>query len=155
MIVFLIVAVSTGSTYASCSRRVSMAKAAPRWRTPEPEVGGAVDRGRASFTWCWWAAARCRCSTPPATSTSSSSSLPSDTRLEYFEHHYFTQSRFDYCISLCDCYTYRATVTSFLFMSMPAGFRRHLVGKALRNIWYCDIAWIRFVGKLMIKLSFS
>jgi len=30
---------------------------------------------------------------------------------------------------------------------MPAGFRRHLVGKTL-NVFHCDIAEIRFVGKL-------
>ena len=35
-------------------------------------------------------------------------------------------------------------------MSMPAVFRRHLVGKTLRNLCYCDIALIGFVGKLMI-----
>ena len=33
---------------------------------------------------------------------------------------------------------------------MPAGFRRHLVAKTLRNEFHCDIAEIRFVGKLMI-----
>jgi len=31
---------------------------------------------------------------------------------------------------------------------MPAGFRRHLVGKTLRNLCRCDIAKIRAVGKL-------
>jgi len=34
---------------------------------------------------------------------------------------------------------------------MPAGFRRHLVGKTLRS----DIAEILFVGKLMIVQTFS
>jgi len=29
---------------------------------------------------------------------------------------------------------------------MPAGFRRHLVGKTLRNVYHCDIAEMRFVG---------
>ena len=29
---------------------------------------------------------------------------------------------------------------------MPAGFRRHLMGKTLRNGSYCDVALIRFVG---------
>jgi len=33
-------------------------------------------------------------------------------------------------------------------ISMPAGFRRHLVGKTLRSICRCDIAEIRAVGKL-------
>ena len=35
-------------------------------------------------------------------------------------------------------------------ISMPAGFRRHLVGKTLINVCCCDLAAIRFVGKLMI-----
>ena len=30
---------------------------------------------------------------------------------------------------------------------MPAGFRRHLVGKTLINVIHCDITGIRFVGK--------
>jgi len=38
---------------------------------------------------------------------------------------------------------------------MPAGFRRHLVGKTLRNVFHCDIAEIRFVGKLVIVQTFS
>ena len=29
---------------------------------------------------------------------------------------------------------------------MPAGFRRHLVGNTLRNVFRCDLAEIRFVG---------
>ena len=33
---------------------------------------------------------------------------------------------------------------------MLAGFRRHLVGKTLINVFRCDIAEIRFVGKLVI-----
>ena len=33
---------------------------------------------------------------------------------------------------------------------MPAGFRRHLVGKTLINVFHRDIAEIRFVGKLVI-----
>ena len=38
-------------------------------------------------------------------------------------------------------------------ISTPAGFRRHLVGKALINVFlHCDIAEIRFVGKLAIIL---
>ena len=32
---------------------------------------------------------------------------------------------------------------------MPAGFRRHLVGKTVINVFHCDITEIRFVGKLM------
>jgi len=32
---------------------------------------------------------------------------------------------------------------------MPAGFRRHLVGKTVVNVFHCDIAEIRFVGKLV------
>jgi len=39
-------------------------------------------------------------------------------------------------------------------MSMPAGFRRHLVGKTLRNVFHRDIAEIRFVGKLVIIQTF-
>ena len=37
---------------------------------------------------------------------------------------------------------------------MPAGFRRHLVGKTLRNVFHRDIAEIRFVGKLVIIQTF-
>jgi len=37
---------------------------------------------------------------------------------------------------------------------MPAGFRRHLVGKTLRNVCHCDIAEIRSVGKLVIMQTF-
>jgi len=40
-------------------------------------------------------------------------------------------------------------------ISMPAGFRRHLVGKTLRNVFHCDIAKIRFVGTLVIMQTFS
>jgi len=38
---------------------------------------------------------------------------------------------------------------------MPAGSRRHFVGKSLRNAFHCDIAGIRFVGKLVIIQTFS
>jgi len=38
---------------------------------------------------------------------------------------------------------------------MPAGFRRHLVGKTLINVFHCDINETRFVGKLMIIRTFS
>jgi len=34
---------------------------------------------------------------------------------------------------------------------MPDGFRRHLVGKTLRNDFQCDIAELHFVGKLVYK----
>ena len=40
-------------------------------------------------------------------------------------------------------------------MSMPAGFRRHLVGKTLINVFHCDITEICFVSKLMIIRTFS
>ena len=40
-------------------------------------------------------------------------------------------------------------------ISMPAGFRRHLVGKTLVNVRHCDIAEIRFVGELVIVQTFS
>jgi len=46
-------------------------------------------------------------------------------------------------------------VTQFRSISMPAGFRRHLVGKTPRNVCHCDIAYIRLVGKLMIILTLS
>ena len=38
---------------------------------------------------------------------------------------------------------------------MPAGFRRHLVGKTLANVFHCDIAEIHFVGELVIIQTFS
>ena len=39
---------------------------------------------------------------------------------------------------------------------MPAGFRRHLVGKSLTNVFFHrDIAEIRFVGKPVIVHAFS
>ena len=40
-------------------------------------------------------------------------------------------------------------------ISMPDGFRRHLVGKTLRNVCHCDIAEIRSLGKLLIIRTFS
>jgi len=40
-------------------------------------------------------------------------------------------------------------------ISMPAGFRRYFVGKTLRNVFHCDRADIRFVGKLVIIQTFS
>jgi len=38
---------------------------------------------------------------------------------------------------------------------MLAGFRRHLVRKTPINVFHCDIAGIRFVGKLAIIQTFS
>jgi len=38
---------------------------------------------------------------------------------------------------------------------MPAGFRRHLVGKTVRNVFHCDIAEVRFFVKLVIIQTFS
>ena len=35
---------------------------------------------------------------------------------------------------------HRVTITLFRSISMPAGFRRHFVGKTLRNVCYCDVA---------------
>jgi len=40
-------------------------------------------------------------------------------------------------------------------ISMPVGFRRHLVGKTRINVFHYDIGEIRFVGKLVIKQTFS
>ena len=37
---------------------------------------------------------------------------------------------------------------------MPPGFRRHVVGKTDKFLLLCDIAKIRFVGKLMIIRTF-
>ena len=54
------------------------------------------------------------------------------------------------CIRACGVNTYGDSDV----ISMPAGFRRHLVGKTLINVFHCDIAEIRFVGKLMIVLTF-
>ena len=42
---------------------------------------------------------------------------------------------------LCSCNNsqlHRVTMTQFRSISMPAGFRRHLVGKTLRNVCYSD-----------------
>ena len=38
---------------------------------------------------------------------------------------------------------------------VPAGFRRHLVCKTLINVFHCDSAEIRFVGKILIIQTFS
>ena len=40
-------------------------------------------------------------------------------------------------------------------ISVPAGFRRHLVGKTLIYVFHCDSAEIRFVGKTVIIQTFS
>jgi len=40
-------------------------------------------------------------------------------------------------------------------VSIPAGFRRHLVGPTVRNVFHCDIAEVRFVGKLVTIQTFS
>jgi len=34
---------------------------------------------------------------------------------------------------------HRLTVTKFRYISIPAGFRRHLVGKTLRNVSYSAV----------------
>jgi len=39
-------------------------------------------------------------------------------------------------------------------ISMPSGFRRHLVGKHLINVFHGSIAYIRLVGKLVIIQTF-
>jgi len=39
-------------------------------------------------------------------------------------------------------------------ISMPASYRRHLMGKTVNNVCHCDLAEIRFVGKLMITRTF-
>ena len=38
---------------------------------------------------------------------------------------------------------------------MPAGFRRHVVGKTLINVFHCDFDELRFLGKLVIIETFS
>ena len=50
---------------------------------------------------------------------------------------------------------HRVTVTYFRYVSVPTGFRRHLVGKSPRYVCYWYVTLIRFVGKLMIILTFS
>jgi len=39
-------------------------------------------------------------------------------------------------------------------ISMPSGFRHHLVGKTLINVFHCNIAETRLVGKLVIIETF-
>ena len=50
---------------------------------------------------------------------------------------------------------HRVTVTYLRSISMPAGFRRHLVGKTLKNAGYYNSAKMRFIGKLMIVWTLS
>jgi len=40
-------------------------------------------------------------------------------------------------------------------ISVPVGFRRHLVRKTPINVFHWDIAEVRFVGKLVITQTFS
>ena len=40
-------------------------------------------------------------------------------------------------------------------ISMPAGFRRHVVGKTLINVFHCDSAEMRSVSKIVIIQTFS
>jgi len=49
---------------------------------------------------------------------------------------------------------HRETVTQFCFISMPAVFRHHVLGKVPRYLSYCDTAKIWFVSKLMIIWAF-
>ena len=52
-----------------------------------------------------------------------------------------------YSLSSCICLSVsRYTQGDSDVISMPAGFRRHLVGKTLMNVIHCDIAEIRFFG---------
>ena len=38
---------------------------------------------------------------------------------------------------------------------MPAGFRRHLVGKTLRNVFYSAVSEVRFVGIMWTFLKLT
>jgi len=40
-------------------------------------------------------------------------------------------------------------------ISMRVGFRRHLVGKTLINVFHCDSTETCFVGKIVIIQTFS
>ena len=46
-------------------------------------------------------------------------------------------------------------VTTVDVISMLAGFCRHVVGRTLTNVFHCDSAEIRFVGKRVIIQTFS
>ena len=56
---------------------------------------------------------------------------------------------------------WRAQLDFFLYskdrrsVSMPAGFRRHLVGKTRRNVCYSDVTYICTVGRSVITWTFS
>jgi len=50
---------------------------------------------------------------------------------------------------------HRMTVTLFSSISVSAGFRHHLVGKALRNVCHSDIDKIGLLGRLMIIWTLS
>jgi len=59
-------------------------------------------------------------------------------------------------MGLHKCISQTANVCDDDVISVPAGFRRHFVGKAPVNFFYhCDIDKIRFVGKLVIIQTFS
>jgi len=60
----------------------------------------------------------------------------------------YRDHRFGDVISPC-VYTWCSDV-----ISMPAGYRRHLMGKTVNNVCHCDLAEIRLVGKLMITRTF-
>ena len=47
------------------------------------------------------------------------------------------------------------SIHPFRSVSMPAGFRRHLVGKSLRNVCYSVVTSMHFVSRLMIIWTFS
>ena len=38
---------------------------------------------------------------------------------------------------------------TYTVISMPGGFRRHLVGKTLINVFHCESAEIRFVSEIV------
>ena len=62
-----------------------------------------------------------------------------------------TVTEFSRTFELVKRYTYGASDV----ISVPAGFRRHLVGKTVVNVFHCDIDEIRFVGTLVIIQEFS
>ena len=41
-------------------------------------------------------------------------------------------------------YAGRETATQFRSVSIPAGFRRHLIGETTRNVCHCDTAQMSF-----------
>ena len=46
-------------------------------------------------------------------------------------------NNYNVTVTLC---IHRVIVKQFRSISMPAGFRRHLVGKTISNVCYCDVA---------------